>query len=81
VIDVNGQLVSYDNRRLDAAREVGDPVRVQQVNPDDAMPESSTGKTWQQMFEKRRNDKRNTALGGCVPEQGLPDRPTVTGNK
>jgi RHS repeat-associated protein len=75
VIDVGGQLVSYDNRRLDAAREVGDPVRVSRVNPDDAFPDSTTGKTWWDKFKQRFNDPRNLRAGGCVPDTGLNERP------
>jgi hypothetical protein len=47
VLDIDGQLVSFDNRRLDAAREVGEPVKVQRLNPDDPYPASATGKTWE----------------------------------
>jgi hypothetical protein len=54
VIDVNGQLVSYDNRRLDAAREVGEPVPVEIVDPEGPFPNSTTGKTWQPPWDEYR---------------------------
>jgi hypothetical protein len=81
VIDVGGQLVTFDNRRLDAAREVGDPVRVQQVNPDDPYPPSTTGLTWGDAFKRRFNDGRNIRAGGCVPDTGLYQRPDWTPGK
>jgi RHS repeat-associated protein len=76
VMDVDGQLVSYDNRRLDAALEAGvDRVPIRQVNPNDAHPDSTTGKTWGDKFKERRLDRRNKMAGGAVPEKGLPTRP------
>jgi RHS repeat-associated protein len=75
VMDVDGQLVSYDNRRLDAAREAGEQVLVERVNPSDPHPDSTTGKTWAQKFAERFRDPRNVRAGGVVPSQGLPDRP------
>jgi hypothetical protein len=74
VLDVDGQLVSFDNRRLDAARKIVDPVRIQRLSPYDPYPASSTGKTWEQAFKERRNDKRNRPDGGPVPESGTPNR-------
>jgi hypothetical protein len=81
VIDVGGQLVSYDNRRLDAAREVGGLVRVQRVNPGDPFPDSTAGKTWWDKFKQRFNDPRNLRAGGCVPDTGLYERPDWTSGK
>jgi hypothetical protein len=49
------------------------PIRI--VNPDDIMPGSES--TWARMFHKRRNDKRNIATGGVVPEEGLEEQPAV----
>jgi hypothetical protein len=80
-MDVEGQLVSYDNRRLDAAREVGAPVRIERVNPDDPFPDSTTGKTWGDKFKERFNDPRNKRAGGVVPPQGIYDRPDTTGRR
>lgn len=49
VLEVDGQLVTYDNRRLDAALEAGvEKVAVQRVDPNAVHPSSTTGKTWQQ---------------------------------
>ncbi|MGW1681200.1 RHS repeat-associated core domain-containing protein [Saccharopolyspora sp. NPDC002376] len=78
VMEVDGQLVSYDNRRLNAAREAGlAEVPIQRVNPNDPHPDSSTGKTWGEMFKKRFNDRRNIREGGPVPEAGLKEQPIV----
>ncbi|MFI6057783.1 RHS repeat-associated core domain-containing protein [Streptomyces sp. NPDC051286] len=87
VIERNGQLVSYDNRRLDAAREVraGDPdyrVRVERVDPDAANPAKSSGMTWEQSFEQRMKKKINRDENGCrVPYEGLDERPEVINKK
>jgi RHS repeat-associated protein len=76
VMDVDGQLVTYDNRRLDAAREFGsDKVLVERVNANDPFPDNPKY-TWAQAFEDRRIDNRNKKAGGVVPEQGLQDRPS-----
>jgi RHS repeat-associated protein len=78
VMNVDGQLVSYDNRRLDAAREVGEPVAVVHVNPNDVHPASTTGRTWAQAFERRMTSGRNRdSNGNRVPRTGLSERPTV----
>ncbi|MGV9250464.1 RHS repeat-associated core domain-containing protein [Streptomyces sp. NPDC003697] len=76
VMEVDGQLVTYDNRRLDAAREVGTPVAVVRVNPDDPHPDSTTGMTWREKFEQRMTDRRNrNERGERVPPTGLTERP------
>jgi RHS repeat-associated protein len=81
VIERDGQLVSYDNRRLDAAREVRaeDPtyrVKIERLDPNALMPAKTTGMTWDQAFEKRMKRKRNWDENGCrVPWQGLFERP------
>ncbi|EKA1091126.1 RHS domain-containing protein, partial [Escherichia coli] len=79
VIDIDGQLVSYDNRRLDAALEAGlDKVKVIRVDPNAPHPDSSTGKTWLQKFRERFRDRRNIKAGGIVPDKGLNSRPERT---
>jgi len=78
VMEVNGQLVTYDNRRLDAAFEAGETkVPVTRVDP--AAPDgiSTAGRTWQQAFTKRLNDPRNVRAGGRVPPEGTSERPAV----
>ncbi len=76
VMDQNGQLVSYDNRRLMAAQKAGlDSVPIEKVNPNDIMPGSK--KTWAKAFEQRMNDPRNIAEGGRVPEGGLKSQPKI----
>jgi hypothetical protein len=42
VMEVDGQLISHDNRRLDAAREIGGPVTIHRVNPNDPYPASTS---------------------------------------
>ena len=77
VMDVDGQLVTYDNRRLDAALESNtDQVPIQRVNPDDPFPDSTTGKTWSEKFQQRFSDPRNKRAGGTVPDEGISERPT-----
>ena len=77
VMDVDGQLVTYDNRRLDAALESNtDQVPIQRVNPDDPFPDSTTGKTWSEKFQQRFSDPRNKRAGGTVPDDGISERPT-----
>jgi RHS repeat-associated protein len=74
VMNVAGQCVSYDNRRLAAARlSKKDCVPVETVNPMDACPLS--GKTWGQAFLERMNDPRKISLGGPVPARGLNSLP------
>ncbi|HHK8382434.1 TPA: RHS repeat-associated core domain-containing protein, partial [Serratia marcescens] len=76
VLEVDGQLVTYDNRRLDAALESGvEKVAVQRVDPNAVHPSSTTGKTWQQKFQERFKDRRNVKAGGVVPDKGLNSRP------
>ncbi|GAA3589236.1 hypothetical protein GCM10023078_16120 [Gibbsiella greigii] len=77
VIDVDGQLVTYDNRRLDAALEAElDKVKVTKVDPNSPHPDSTTGKTWWDKFQQRFKDRRNIKAGGVVPDKGLSSRPT-----
>ncbi|TDR25234.1 RHS repeat domain-containing protein, partial [Hydromonas duriensis] len=71
VMNVGGQYVSYDNRRLAAARLAGKkcvPVGIVNANS----PGPIKGKTWGQAFELRRNDPRNNP---AVPPQGLNSLP------
>ncbi|MEU3493075.1 RHS repeat-associated core domain-containing protein [Kitasatospora cineracea] len=75
VIEVNGQLVSYDNRRLDAAREAGVRVPIARLDPNSPYPASTTGLTWQEAFDRRFRDPRNRLNGRPVPPHGLSERP------
>lgn len=80
VIDVDGQLITYDNRRLDAALEAGlDKVKVSIVDANSPHPDSSTGKAWWQKFQQRFKDRRNVKAGGVVPDGGLSTCPTKCG--
>ena len=76
VMEVDGQLVSYDNRRLMAAQNAElQNIPTQRVNPNDIMPGSK--KTWQEAFDARFNDPRNVRAGGRVPKQGLKEQPEI----
>ncbi|MDC0711451.1 RHS domain-containing protein [Stigmatella sp. ncwal1] len=76
VMDVDGQYVSYDNRRLLAAQVAGlKTVPVEVVKLNEVMPESK--KTWEKAFWQRRNDRRNIEAGGVVPRQGIKERPQI----
>ena len=74
VMDTDGQLETYDNRRLKAAQTAKKAgalaaVPVSVVDPDGPMPDSS--KTWGEAFEDRRNSRKNAKLGGPVPPGGI----------
>jgi RHS repeat-associated protein len=74
VMDIDGQLVSYDNRRLLSAQNAGfESIEVELVKGDDIMPGSK--KTWNEAFQKRFNDPRNIEAGGVVPNKGLKEKP------
>jgi uncharacterized protein RhaS with RHS repeats len=78
VMEINGQHVSYDNRRLMAAQNAGLPsVPVEVVSPEARVP--GKRQTWQQEFDKRRRDRRNKIAGGVVPPEGLKEQPAVRG--
>ncbi len=76
VMERDGQLVSYDNRRLMAAQQAGlGQVPIQLVKPNDLRPSGT--QTWEQSFRDRFKDKRNGWAGGVVPNTGLKDKPSV----
>ena len=78
VLEVNGQLVTYDNRRLNAALEAGETrVAIDRVDPSAPDGISTAGRTWQQAFDKRFRDPRNVKAGGRVPPEGLSTRPVM----
>jgi len=79
VVEQDGQLVSYDNRRLLAAQRAGVKVPIEVVNPAATMPGSK--KTWGRAFDARMNDSRNKAGGGSVPRGGVRTQPNVVGKK
>lgn len=80
VMEVDGQLVSYDNRRLAASRLSGqESVPIEIVDPNAIMPGSK--KTWKTAFEQRRNMKINQVDGKPVPAKGLPDIPKINDSK
>ena len=75
-MEVDGQLVSYDNRRLLAAQNSTlTEIPVEVVRPGDVNPETR-GRTWESSFERRRNDTRNRGPDGePVPPEGLSQKP------
>jgi hypothetical protein len=71
VINRNGKLVSFDNRRLDASQDLAmKEVPVNMVDGIDPYPASTTGKTRDDVFNERL--KRN-GLG----DNGTSERPAV----
>ncbi|MBR1751139.1 MAG: hypothetical protein IJ740_09720 [Ruminococcus sp.] len=78
VMDRDGQLVSYDNRRLMAAQNANvDSVPVKRVNPNDKFPYGKKYDTWEDAYQSRFSDKRNVKAGGIVPNNGLNSQPKI----
>jgi len=76
VMERDGNWVSYDNRRLMAAQQVGlDSVPVQVVKPTDVHPEMPG--TWEDAFLKRLNHEWNIKAGGPVPNAGISSQPEI----
>ncbi len=80
-MQTDGQLETYDNRRLKAAqtaKKAGalSTVPVTIVDPEAPMPGST--KTWGEAFDERRNSGMNNKLGGPVPPGGI-KKPGPTG--
>jgi hypothetical protein len=72
--------VTFDNRRLMAAREAGlSEIPINVVDPKAIRP--NTKMTWEEAFRRRFNDPRNKSAGGVVPEGGLIDSPTIAPKK
>lgn len=73
---MNGNLASYDNRRLMAAQQAGlDSVPVQFVKPTDIHPEIPG--TWENALLKRLNHEWNIKAGGAVPNSGISSQPEI----
>ena len=78
VIIVDGQMVTYDNRRLLAAQNAGlNTLEINTVQADELFPLSEKKKTWWDKFIERYKDKRNIAAGGIVPDKGLKEKPVL----
>jgi len=76
VMERDGRLVSYDNRRLMAAQQAGlDDIPIEMVQPQDIMPGSKM--TWDKAFQRRFSDPRNVRAGGVVPNNGLQAQPSI----
>jgi len=93
VINVDGQMVTYDNRRLLAAQNAGlNTLEINTVQADEPFPLSEKKKTWWDKFKERYKDDRNIAAGGIVLNSGKAWKsidiqmdegelkPTLTGN-
>jgi len=83
VMETDGQLETFDNRRLKAAqtaKKAGalSTIPVSVVDPDAVRP--GTTKTWSEAFEERRNDPRNRRAGGPVPPGGV-EKPGPAGKR
>ncbi len=77
VAEIDGQLVSLDNRRLLAAQEAGlESVPINKINLSDPLPKPATGGTYQSNLNKKLNSKPK---GSDVPRVKL--EPTGTSNK
>jgi RHS repeat-associated protein len=78
VVEVDGKLVSMDNRRLLAAQNAGlDKVKIVKVKPGDAKP---GGGTWGDSLKKRLNSRPQTRPDLPkikLPPTGTPDKPKV----
>ena len=78
VINVDGQMVTYDNRRLLAAQNAElNTLEINTVQADEPFPLSEKKKTWWDKFKERYKDKRNIAAGGIVPDKGLKEKPVL----
>lgn len=76
VMKRDGQWVAYDNRRLMAAQNANlSSIPVQVVQPGDIA--TPGGKTWEEQYQKRFNDRRNLLDGLPVPNIGLPTQPFI----
>ncbi|HLP42775.1 MAG TPA: DUF6531 domain-containing protein [Fibrobacteria bacterium] len=74
VVEVDGQLVSMDNRRLLAAQNANLPkVPINRVNLDDIKP--GTTITWRESLKRRLNSK---PVGTNLPKVQLPPQGTKT---
>ena len=85
VAEVNGQLVSLDNRRLFAAQEAGlDAVPIKKVNLNDPLPSPATGGTYGSNLKKKLAGsvpKGSDVPKKYLPPEGTPDKPTVVPKK
>jgi hypothetical protein len=78
VAEVDGQLVSFDNRRLLAAQNAElKQVGIQRVNLTDIKP--GTTITWQESLNRRLNSSpKGSGLPKVqLPNEGTPEKPTV----
>ncbi|KAB0503562.1 RHS repeat-associated core domain-containing protein [Pseudomonas lini] len=76
VMEVDGQLVSYDNRRLRAAQMADlEKIPIEIVAAEDIMPGSK--KTWEKAFKMRRNEQRNWVDGQPAPATGIKTLPKI----
>ena len=77
VIIVDGQMVTYDNRRLLAAQNAGlNTLEINTVEADELFPLSEKN-TWWDKFKERYKDDRNIVEGGIVPDKGLKEKPVL----
>ncbi len=77
VAEIDGQLVSFDNRRLLAAQNAGlEEVPIVRVNLDDIKP--GTNITWGKSLKKRLFSSPGKEYPKIqLPEKGTPDKPKV----
>jgi hypothetical protein len=71
----NGKYMTYNNRRVMAARKAKVKcIPINEVDPNSVHADSTTGRTWEQKFKTRMNDKLNPTP---VPYGGLPTLPNI----
>ncbi|QDU79633.1 hypothetical protein Pla110_13440 [Polystyrenella longa] len=72
--------VTFDNRRLMAAREAKlSEIPINVVDSNAIRP--GTKMTWEEAFRRRFNDPRNKRAGGVVPDSGLLELPAIAPTK
>jgi len=84
VAEIDGQLVSLDNRRLLAAQEAGlDSVPINKINLSDPLPAPATGGTYQSNLDKKLNSKPKGSNVPRVklPKTGTPKKPQIIPKK
>ncbi len=80
VMKQGDRYVSFDNRRLMAARQANlSEIPINVVDPKAIRP--GTKMTWEEAFRRRFTDPRNKKAGGVVPDGGLMDLPAIAPRK
>jgi uncharacterized protein RhaS with RHS repeats len=84
VAEIDGQLVSLDNRRLYAAQMADlESVPINKVNLSDPLPKPATGGTYGSNLDKKLNSKpKNTNVPRVqLPKTGTKNKPQIVSKK